>query len=211
VAFGLRLTSLFFDLQLEVLGRSLFWDNICKRIEYDSHIQDSPPASVVQHINPATSAHSQQTVPSSQNTPATTSQSFDLLSGWEEPEVVQTSSKNTNPFLNDGDLVDTATNPFLSWDPFAPPTSETTTHGLEGEWHNQQIQITNPQTKAISPTAAADYIEIVKSFLKSDPVRCLHYCLFGHMFISCLFIENLIERTDSYLSLPKYAISWIDI
>lgn len=161
--------------ELEVLGRSLFWDNICKRIEYDSHIQDSPPASVVQHINPATSAHSQQTVPSSQNTPATTSQSFDLLSGWEEPEVVQTSSKNTNPFLNDGDLVDTATNPFLSWDPFAPPTSETTTHGLEGEWHNQHIQITNPQTKAISPTAAADYVEIVKSFLKSDPSKTLTY------------------------------------
>lgn len=159
-------------MQLEVLGRSLFWDNICKRIEYDAHIRDSPPSSVVQAINLATSSHHQQIVPSSQNPPPSTSQNFDLLSGWEDPVAVQTGSKNTNPFLNDDDSVDVATNPFLSWDPFATPPSETSTHGLEGEWQNQQSQITNPQTMATPVTAAADYIEIVKSVVKSDSV-CL--------------------------------------
>ena len=196
VVFSLCLTSLFFDLQLEVLGRSLFWDNICKRIEYDPHI-DPSPTSVIQNISLTTSSSNQQPVPSSQTAPAA-SQSFDLLSGWDEPKVVQTGSTNTNPFLNDDDF-DTATNPFLSWDPFAPSTSETTTHGSDGEWQFQKSQMTNPQTKAISATAAADYIEIVKRVFKSDSVCYFNYHL-GIMLILYLFV-------DSSLPLYKLAIS----
>lgn len=169
-------------MQLEVLGRSLFWDNICKRIEYDPHVEDSPHDTVAHHINTATSSHGLQTAASSQNItrlPASTSQNFDLLSGWLEPEVVQTGSENTNPFLNDEYLVDTATNPFLSWDPFTPSTSESTIiHGLEDEWQGQLNQEISSQTEGISATAAADYIETVESFFKSDSV-----CYFKHLFV----------------------------
>lgn len=170
----------FFDVQLEVLGRSLFWDNICRRIEYDPHVENSPPDTVAQHINLATSSHGLQTATSSQNLPASTSQHFDLLSGWLEPEVPQTGSKNTNPFLTDDDLVDTATNPFLSWDPFTPTSEIMDTHGLEEEWQGHQTQTTNPQTGGMSVTAAEDYIEVVKSFFKSDSVCYFEHLFFGH-------------------------------
>ncbi|XP_024361756.1 probable phosphoinositide phosphatase SAC9 [Physcomitrium patens] len=159
--------------ELEVLGRSLFWDNIRKKIEFEPK-SDSLPDTVVQHLNLATSSHGQQMV-ASQTTPATTSQSFDLLSGWEEPEVLPTASKHSNPFLDDDDLVQTATNPFLSWDPFAPSTSESTINALDGESHNENSQINVPQSKAKYDSAAAEYIEIVKSFFKSDPSKTLTY------------------------------------
>lgn len=162
------MSLMFFGLQLEVLGRSLFWDNIRKKIEFEPK-SDSLTDTVVQHLNLATSSHGQQMV-ASQTTPATTSQSFDLLSGWEEPEVLPTASKHSNPFLDDDDLVQTATNPFLSWDPFAPSTSESTINALDGESHNENSQINVPQSKAKYDSAAAEYIEIVKSFFKSDPV-----------------------------------------
>lgn len=204
VIIGIYMILLVFNLQLEVLGRSLLWDNICKRIEYDPHIKDSPVDSVVQDINLPTSSHGRQTSASPQNTSVTTSQNFDLLSGWPEPEVLQTSSQNTNPFHNDVDLVHTATNPFISWDPFAPSTSDTTTNGLEGEWQSGKSPIRHPQTKAKSATAAEDYIEIVNSFVKSDPVCDREGPLFGCM--SNHLNEILTELADKSLSSHMYAL-----
>jgi len=188
-------------LQLEVLGRSLLWDNICKRIEYDPHTEESPADSLVQHVNLAISSHGHHTSVSPQSTSNTTSQNFDLLSGWPEPEILQTSSQNTNPFLNDVDLVHTATNPFLSWDPFVPSTSDTTTNGQEGEWHSEKSQIKNAQTNAKSTTAAEDYIKVVESFFESDPVCPREGPLFGCM--SNHLIENLTAKS---LSSHTYAL-----
>lgn len=174
------MTLLFCALQLEILGRSLFWDNICRRVEFDPYFEGSSPDTVAQHVSLATSSHGLQTEVQSRSTPST-SHHLDLLSGIFEPEVKQTEFKNTNPFLTDDDYANLATNDMLSWDPFTPPTSESMiTHRLEEELLGQETQTRSLRTaaanvEAISAPAAADYIEIVKSIMNS-------VCYFEHLF-----------------------------
>jgi hypothetical protein len=159
--------------EVEILGRSLFWDNICRRVEFDPYFEGSSPETVAQHISLATSSHGLQTGVHTQSTPST-SHHLDLLSGMFEPEVKQvTEFKNTNPFLTDDDYANIATNDMLSWDPFTPPTSESMiTHRLEEEFLGQKTQMKSlrpaaADIEAMSAPAAADYIEIVKSIMNA--------------------------------------------
>lgn len=187
-------------LQVEILGRSLFWDNICRRVEFDPYFEGSSPDTVSQHISLATSSHGHQTGVHTQSTPST-SHHLDLLSGMFEPEVKQvTEFKNTNPFLTDEDYANIAANDMLSWDPFTPSTSESMiTHRLEEEFLGQEIQMKSlrpeaADVEAMSAPAAPDYIEIVKSIMNS-------VCYFEHV-IFLGSVWQIAERVWS-LSLHK--------
>lgn len=153
-------------LQVEILGRSLFWDSASKNYDLGLH-NGSMTQSHFQLSELLATSLDQQSTGSFQSIPGSTSQGFDLLSDhWAGPGDQETIPA-TNPFLND-DLVQTATNPFLSWEPFAPtPTNNTLTSKLESSQH-QEVRISQP--KANPMTAVSEYLEIVNNASKANPV-----------------------------------------
>lgn len=172
--------------QVEILGRSLFWDSACK--SYDLGLQNGTTAqSDFQLSDLLAKSLDQQSTGSLQSIPASTSQGFDLLSDhWAGPGDQETIPA-TNPFLND-DLVQTATNPFLSWEPFAPtPTNDTLTTKLESSWHQEDP---SSQPKANPMTAVAEYIEILNNASKANSVWDLNSPLPGQYL--CTFYYSLM-------------------
>jgi hypothetical protein len=156
---------------LEVLGVSLLWDGICKEINLGPDVESETHPSEQQEtlMMPPPDVEALPLPHMEAAKPSPVIEGFDWLTGHWDEQI-----QPTNPFLNDSDVIHTATNPFLTWDPFAselasgpPPTG--------GSGAPQQPKSTNSPSTLVSRAAIGDYVEIAKKKFGSDPGNTLTF------------------------------------
>jgi hypothetical protein len=151
---------------LEVLGVSLLWDGICKEINLgpDAESETHPSEQQKTLMMPPPDVKALPLPHMEAAKPSPVIEGFDWLTGHWDEQI-----QPTNPFLNDSDVIHTATNPFLTWDPFASELSSGPP-STGGSGAPQQPKSTNSPSTLVSRAAIGDYVEFAKKKFGSDPV-----------------------------------------